>query len=172
VRPERALDERLLEEHAVGAEWRDLLDEPYQWGLIDQPRPNTSLHHNPALHYRSLWPLAEFCLPASGDADVELELTARLPAVAGARGGAVSLQVNGEQAAGLPLSQAWSRHAVVIPAARLRRGVNRIALRWPELPAEGDAALAAIRRRLDERLAVELHPVFGELTRLRARTRP
>ncbi|HTQ80271.1 MAG TPA: hypothetical protein VMM92_09760 [Thermoanaerobaculia bacterium] len=120
---------------------------------------------------RSPWPETSFCLVAAGEVDVDLLLTARLPTPPGGgmRRGEVSLTVGGHRLAELPLTEAWSRQAVRIGRDRLRRGLNRITLRWPLPPSPGEAALAAALRRLEEGIEADLHPVFGEVFSLLAR---
>ena len=76
--------------------------------------------------------------------------------------------MNGEALGGAALTDRWSRSRFEIAPGRLRRGFNRITLRWPPLPTEGDAALAQIVARLEQGLPTDLHPVFGEVAVLRA----
>jgi hypothetical protein len=76
---------------------------------------------------------------------------------------------SGVRVAKLVVNSSWSRHRLRLPADRLSRGVHRLRLRWPELPATGEAALATARRRLELGRESEIHPVFGELASLIAR---
>ena len=98
-----------------------------------------------------------------------LEVAARLPVVEQPRAGELAVSIEGQPAARVALTGAWQRHVIELPAALLRRGINRLTLEWPPLPPEGDAALARIGRRLDQRVGVDIHPVFGELMTLSAR---
>jgi hypothetical protein len=118
--------------------------------------------------YRARWPASHFCLVAAGGEAVQLTLTARLPRVASDRTGEVGVDVNGTPVGVAGLTDRWSRAALDVPAGRLRGGFNRVTLRWPALPTDGDAALARILQRLERGIPTDLHPVFGEVFALRA----
>jgi hypothetical protein len=162
-------EEALVRHHAVRDRPLDLLGAAYQWGLTDQPRANSSLRHNPPAFYAARTPRSHFALVVDSPAPLRLELAARLPVVEQPREGELSVWIDGRPAARVPLGGAWQRHVIELPAALLRRGINRLTLEWPPLPAEGDAALRRIGRRLDQRVGVDIHPVFGELMTLGAR---
>jgi hypothetical protein len=168
----REIEDALVRHHAAGEREVDLLSPVYHWGLADQPRPNSSLRNNPPAFYAARTPSAHFCLVAGGDGALRLELTARLPAVEGPRAGELSVLLEGRTLGRVALGSAWRRHAIEVPAAALRRGINRLTLEWPPLPPEGDAALRRIGLRLDQRVGVDIHPVFGQIMRLRARRGP
>lgn len=163
------IDDAVARHHAVRERAVDLLSPVYQWGLTDQPRANSSLRNNPPAFYAARTPRSHFCLVADGEAPFRLELTARLPAIAQTRAGVVSVRIERLEVARLPLGERWARHGFTVPATAVRRGINRLTLEWPPLAAEGDAALDRIGRRLDQRVGVDIHPVFGELMMLRAR---
>ncbi len=151
----------LLRRHGVQARGSvDLLQEIYHWRPADQAATN------PAGPYAALWPRSRFCLVSQEGLDVALEVVARLPRIERERSGDLRVEVNGLVVATIPLGMAWRRCHVAVPGHALRSGVNELALLWPPLPAEGDAALAYIGRRLDLRISVELHPVFGEIATL------
>ncbi len=166
----------------------DLIDPPYPlWEplerffpevmtLDDQPRP--------AL-LRAPWPETSFCLVCDALGGARLEITARLPlppsttpgepyrGLAGRgsprRRGTLRISVNGRPAASVPLRESWTPSTAILPRHLLRRGSNRLTLHWPMPPAgSGEAALAAALSRLDEGIAADLHPVFGEVWSLRA----
>jgi hypothetical protein len=162
------VEDALVRHHAVRGQPVDLLRPVYQWGLTDQPRANSSLRHNPPAFYPARWPRSHFCLVAEGGGALRLELTARLPVVEHARAGELQVSVEGRPVARVPLDGSWRAHRVEVPADLLRRGINRLTLEWPPLPPEGDAALARIGRRLDQRVGVDLLPAFGEVMTLRA----
>jgi hypothetical protein len=158
----------------------------------DLPRPAT---------LRSPWPETALCLICGGKDDVTLEITARLPlppsptpgepfrtaapqdafddsgprsrreAAAPHRRGTLLLFVNGSPAGTLPLREIWSRPVARFPRHLLRPGRNRLTLHWPAPSTPGDIALAAALARLDEGIAADLHPVFGELYSVVARPR-
>lgn len=48
--------------------------------------------------------------------------------------------------------------------------LHKLTLRWPRLPPVGDTPFDAIARRLERGLEAELHPVFGEVYSLHARS--
>ena len=166
---------------ASGALWEPLERfYPDVMSFDDLPRPAT---------LRAPWPETSFCLVCSGhlDAgpaseaghDVELEITARLPmpptadpgepAAAGRRRGRVRILVDGRPAATVRLGESWSRGTVRLPRRLLRAGLNRLTLGWPMPTCSADVALAAALDRLDQGIAADLHPVFGEIYSLVAR---
>jgi hypothetical protein len=79
------------------------------------------------------------------------------------RRGILRLFVNGSPAGTLPLRESWSRPVVRLPRHLLRPGRNRLTLLWPAPATPGDVAVAAALARLDEGIAADFHPVFGEL---------
>jgi hypothetical protein len=85
------------------------------------------------------------------------------------RRGLLRLSVDGRPAGAVPLREVWSRPVVCVPRHLLRRGRNRLTLHWPMPSTRGDVALSAALARLDEGIAADLHPVFGELYSLVAR---
>ena len=52
----------------------------------------------------------------------------------------------------------------------LRHGVNQLTLVWPTLPNDGERALARVLARWTEGVPADVHPTFGELLALVART--
>jgi hypothetical protein len=85
------------------------------------------------------------------------------------RRGIVRLSVNGHLAASLPLRESWNRSIIRVPGNLLRGGRNRLTVHWPFPTVSGDAAVAAALARLDEGIAADLHPVFGEMWSVVAR---
>jgi hypothetical protein len=158
----------LVRNHAADGREIDLASPVYAWGPPEDRVSRGSVGASRAFH-QSFWPSADFCLVAGGSRDVALELVARLPRVRSPREGSLELAVNGERVGAAPLTDRWTRHRLRLPSGLLRRGINRLSLAWPVLPPEGDEAIAAVRERLEQGLAAELHPVFGELSALRAR---
>jgi hypothetical protein len=148
----------------------DLSQPQFHWSVSDRyledGRRLRSLFH------RARWPVSRFCLPSSGKRGVSLELTARLARVGSERRGEAELRVNGKAIAHLTLSTGWERRIVAVAADQLRAGLNQIAVDWPQLPAEGDRALAEVGRRLEQGIGFDLHPRFGEIYALRARPEP
>ncbi len=60
-------------------------------------------------------------------------------------------------------SDRWSRTTLHISRELLRPGLNRLTLHWPAPREKGEAALASAVERLEQGLAADLHPVFGEV---------
>ncbi len=162
------VEAQLLRHHGVGAGTVDLVSAPYHWRRMDRHERSSGFGQDASALYRARWPASHFCLVAAGGGAVRLTLTARLPAVASDRTGEVGVDVNGTPVGVAGLTDRWSRATLDVPAGRLRRGFNRVTLRWPALPADGDAALAQILQRLEQGIPTDLHPVFGEVFALRA----
>jgi hypothetical protein len=161
------VEERLVRHHSVAHGAVDLLHPRYYWRSLDR-YDSGAFGQTVCGFYRARWPVSHFCLVADGIHGARLQLTARLPRVASARSGEVGVEVNGHALDVATLTHRWSRAAAPIGATHLRRGFNRVTLRWPALPAEGDAALAQILSRLEQGQPTDLHPVFGEVAVLRA----
>jgi hypothetical protein len=162
-----AVEERLIRHHGVARSPVDLIHPRYHWRSLDR-YDGGGFGHAVCAFYRARWPVSHFCLVGDGIYGARLQLTARLPRVQSVRSGDVVLDVNDEALGEAALTHRWSRAVFEIDAGRLRRGFNRVTLRWPALPAEGDAALAQILTRLEQGLPTDLHPVFGEVAVLRA----
>ncbi len=163
----------LLRYHGVGGEGRELARAPYLWEPLERFYPEvmtfTDLPRRATL--RCPWPETGFCLITDARGDLELDLTLRLPlppGVAGQRRGEVEVAVGGEPVATLPAGETWRRHRPRLPRRLLRPGLQRLALRWPPLPAIGDDARQAAIERLELGREAELHPVFGEVFSLSA----
>ena len=167
-RPVREIVTRqLLEHHAIRPDGTDLTRPPYLWEPLERFYPEVMEHEDAPRRatYRSPWPVSTFCLVCDGVAEVELELTVRLAD----RHGEVEVFVNGRAVGRAPAGERWTRTVLSIPREPLRPGLNRLELRWPELPEAGDDPLEPARERLELGLAADLHPVFGEVWSLRAR---
>lgn len=176
-------DALLLAHRGIRAAGTDLLDPPHSlWEPLERFYPDVMSFEDlprPAT-LRSPWPETAFCLICGGGDDVTLEITARLPQppsptpgepAAARRRGTLRVLVNGSPAGSLPLREAWSRPVIRLPRHLLRRGRNHLSLHWPAPATPGDAAVAAALARLDEGIAADLHPVFGELYSVVARPR-
>jgi hypothetical protein len=184
-------DALLVARRGIRAAGTDLLAPPYYlWEPLERFYPEVMSFDDMARRatLRSPWPETSFCLVCDGERDVSLEITARLqppptptpgerrvpgrgsgrsPArdtrPAAARGRQALLSINGHAAASLTLGETWSRPAARFPRHLLRNGRNRLTLHWPFPIETGDGALAAALARLDEGIAADLHPVFGEI---------
>ena len=96
---------------------------------------------------------------------MELEITLRRPNGPGE----VGLAVGGKEIGTVEALGSWTRSVHRIEPRSLRRGLNRLTLRWPLALGEGEAALQAAADRLELGVAADLHPVFGEVFSLLAR---
>ena len=162
----------LLRHNAIGEEGTDLAEPPYLWEPLERFFPEVMRFEDLAERatVRSPWPATSFCLICDGERDVQIEPTLRLPAIQGSRSGTVVFEINGVQIGAVDATERWSRKTLRIGRERLRLGLNRLTLRWPVPREDGGAALQAAIRRLGQGLAADLHPVFGEIFSLIART--
>lgn len=174
------VDRRLVAGLAIrGPRWTELTAPPWLWEPLERffPEAIAPAAEPGRATLRSIWPEIAFALVADGETDLELESVVRLPAIEGAPGerqGEVTVTLDGEPVGGFAAGQTWTRQRFQLPAehlaaGRLSSGLKRLALHWPPLPPWGDAALAAILRRLQEGIEADLHPVFGEVASLRVR---
>ncbi len=148
----------------------DLLDPMYHWTMQDRHASLSNFTSNRVLYYRAVWPTSHFCLVSDESGDVRLELTGRLPSVGMPRAGTVRIRLNGTRRCAVKLHDRWTSHTITLGREHLREGINRLTLEWPLPPSEGDVAIGETVRRLEQGIPADLHPVFGELFRLQART--
>jgi hypothetical protein len=161
------IDGLLLEHHAIRETGTELLDPIYLWEPLERFYPEAMSFEDLSRRatLRSPWPETAFCLICDAEREVGIDVTLRLPCGEGS----VGVAVNGDVIGTVDAAERWSRAALTIGRRGLRRGLNRLTLRWP-LPARGgEAALQAAAERLELGLAADLHPVFGELFSLLAR---
>lgn len=159
---------------AVSPEGVDLTRPPFLWEPLERFYPEALEldGRNGHLAFRAPWPTSSFCLVVAEPAEIVLELTLRLPPVPGVasdRRETVSVHVGEAEVGTVEASTSWRRHTLRLPAACLQQGLNRLTLYWPPPSDDGETALAAAARRLEDGLDADLHPVFGELASLRAR---
>ncbi|HYG61518.1 MAG TPA: hypothetical protein VEL74_02970 [Thermoanaerobaculia bacterium] len=126
-----------------------------------------ALRQQPPTIFKALWPTSTFYLVADGERDLLLELTVRLPAMAGSSG-VVAVEIDGERVGEVPASATWSRALLPVDRGALNRGLNRVSLTWPLPGAVGDQALATAVERLRGGLPADIYPVFGEVFSLYA----
>jgi hypothetical protein len=95
-----------------------------------------------------------------------LELTCRTP---GPATGTLTVLYNGVAVDALTTGPAWTDHAVALPAATARAGINRIDIWWPipvtDLPAQIARDAAALARGQFP----DVLPTFGQLFTARVR---
>jgi hypothetical protein len=162
----------LLRHHAIREEGTDLAEPPYLWEPLERFFPEVMRFEDLAERatFRSPWPASSFCLICDGEKDVQIEPTLRLPAVNGSRAGKVGLEINGVAIGEMDVADRWRRARLGIGRELLRPGLNRLTLRWPAPEEDGAAALQAAVKRLEQGVAADLHPVFGEVFSLIAHT--
>jgi len=170
---EGEIDRRLLAFRAIPEGGLDLAAPPFffLWEPLERFYPEVMRLDDltaPAF-LRCPWPETSFALLTTGDRNLAIELTVRLPPPPGEaeRTGEVRVAVNGHALGSIAATARWSRSLLPIPRALLVSGLNRLTLLWPDPQAGGDPLAAAIER-LDAGLTADLHPVFGELFSLRA----
>lgn len=167
-RPASDVIDRLLLEHlAVREEGTEILAPIYLWEPLERFFPEVmDLEDLPRrATLRSPWPETAFCLICDGAREVEIEMTLRLPFGKGA----VRVTVNGEDVGIAQGGERWARSALRISRQSLRRGLNRLTLRWPMPTTSGETALGAAADRLEIGVVADLHPVFGEVFSMMAR---
>lgn len=164
----------LVAHHGLGPAGTDLADPFWHWEPLARFLPEVmdfaDLERR-ATH-RAPWPESAFALVCDGSCDLELVLTARLPAAPGSGAEATArLAVNEHEIGAIALGREWRSARLDVPAPALHPGLNRLTVRWPPPPPAGDSPLTAVADRLALGLAADLHPVFGEVWSLLARPR-
>lgn len=169
----RAISKMLVDQHPA-VHGVELVNPYYHWTTMDHltDRQRYSLTDTGYGVYQAFWPASHFCFVSDSTRDAHLNITARAPAMAGASTGAVNatVSVNGHLTATLPVAHSWRCHAFNVARESLRIGTNKLTVQWPNLSADGDAATRQIRERLEQGVPANLHPVFGELQSLVARS--
>jgi hypothetical protein len=155
----------LLQHHAIREEGTDVTEPPYLWEPLERFFPEVMHFEDLAERatFRSPWPASSFCLICDGERDVRIEPTLRLPAAEGSRAGRVGIEINGVGSGGMEATDRWRRGTLRIGRELLRPGLNRLTLHWPAPQEDGAAALQVAVKRLEQGLAADLHPVFGEV---------
>lgn len=167
----------LLEHHGLRADGVELAYPPlYHWEPLERFYPEVMRLDDLTRRatYRSPWPVSSFCLICDASRDVMLDLTARLPVVAGvqdARSGRVRVAVNGQPVGTMGVCERWTRETLRVKRDHLRAALNKVTLHWPAVPPVGDEALQAAIVRLEQGVEADLHPVFGEVFSLLASPR-
>jgi hypothetical protein len=172
---DQVLKPLLDSDYAVGPEGVELAHPDCLWEPLARffPEVMTLGDQTERAFLRLPWPETHLALVADGSRAVALTITARLPAWAAMNGpsaASLAVAINGLPLGGAPLERDWGRRQIIVPASALKRGLNRLTLRWPPLPAVGTEMLARALTRLEQGLPAEMHPVFGELWSLRAAT--
>lgn len=160
-----AFTEALCAHHADTS--ADLSHPYYHWRMCERFEGGGGFGQAASGFHAARWPRSDFCLVASAQHDLDLDITARLPGPGGERADDIQIACNGVRVDDIRLGSRWQRLRVRVPRERLQRGINRLGIYWPALSATGNDAVASIREGLEQGIPVDLHPVFGELFRLR-----
>jgi hypothetical protein len=173
-RPTRQMiNKMLLDQHAVPGGGVDLVNPYYHWTTMDHLtgfQSDSNTESGSGL-YQAFWPNSQFCFVSDSSRDVQLNLTARLPAAMNKRREGVKGQVtvNGHYVGAFKIRHRWNSHALNVARESLRTGLNELTIHWPDLGPEGDAAKIQILERLEQSVPANLQPLFGELHSLVAR---
>jgi hypothetical protein len=163
----------LLESVAPPAQGIELASPPFRflWDPLERVFPDVMPFQDlpQRAFLRSPWPETAFTLVTAATADLAVELTVRVPAIGDlpARQGQALLAVNGAAVSSFAVAGCWTTARFRVPRYRLWPGLNRLSLRWPDLPPVGDTAVAAILDRLELGREADVHPIFGEVFSLR-----
>jgi hypothetical protein len=167
------INKMLVDQHAVRSDAVELVNPYYHWTTMDHLTgfQSDSITDTGYGLYQALWPTSDFCVVSDSSRDVQLNLTARLPAAVNEmrEGAEVKVSVNRHHVGTFPIGSLWTCHALKVARESLRTGTNKLTIHWPDLSPEGDAATRQIRERLEHDVPTTLHPVFGELHSLVAR---
>jgi hypothetical protein len=161
------INKMILDQHAAPSDGVELVNPYYHWMTTDHLmgfQSDLNAEGGYGL-YQAFWPNSYFCLVSDASRDVQLNVTARRPAVLNKRREGVKGQVsvNGHYVGSFWIGHRWNCHALTVARAILRTGTNKVTIQWPDLDSEGDAATAQIRDRLEQGVPSNLQPVFGEL---------
>ena len=161
----KRIEQTLLEQFSLGMRPVDLVHRFYRGSRI----AHYGMTHANHDIYRAVWPVSEFYFVTDGEAAVQLDLTCRRHGAVEAGGEEVSVSINGAAVHAAAPKATWTGIAIRLEPSRLRRGINKLALTWPDLAAIGDTALGQAVKRLEMGLPAQLFPVFGEVFSLKAR---
>ena len=175
-RPAHAEVQRLLLGLSVPPEGIDLAYPPfYLWEPLEQVYSDVMTFEDlpQRAFYRAPWPITRFCLISDATRTIDLTLTARLPALEEAtprRVEAVPVTINGRPAGVVSVGLRWGKETLRLAQKDLKKGINDLSLHWPLPAVDGEAALEAAIARLEQGLEADIHPVFGEVFSLVARS--
>ena len=158
--------------HAIERRPRELVQPYYHWDHLDAL---TSCLDDPTCSgppvYQAPWRTSSFCFVAGARRDAVVAITARVPESERRAGARVGILVNGARLGTVGVGRTWRRSVVAVPRTLLTSGVNQLTFRWPAVSRRGTQSQGRIRRRLEDELPVNLHPVFGELASVRVGVR-
>ena len=173
--PEKSqeISRMLMSERGLGEQWQELVPY-YLWEPVAQVY--TDLLETTDLpgraFYRAPFPETAICLITDGRQDLELAVVTRLPDPLdeGQRFGRVALHLNGILLAEYFAGDSWERVEIPVPSNRLQAGVNRLTIHWPIPQTPGDAAREYLMKALEEGCEAAIHPIFGEIFSIKARS--
>jgi hypothetical protein len=164
-----SINKLLVERLAVRDRPVDLVNPYYHWTTLDHLTSFQSDSQTFSGYglYQAFWPSSDFCFISDGVREICLDVTARLPsALNECRNIAeANVSLNDYLIGTARLRKSWNRVALNVGREKLKAGINRLSIHWPELN-EGDAATKQIRERLEQGVPTNLEPVFGELQSL------
>lgn len=154
---------RLVSAHGVSEKAKDLLQDGfYLWEPLARFYPETLPYADiqTYAYFRAAWPETTFALVADAGRAIDLILSGRLPRYH--RGEtAVAIHLNEHFVKSIAWSTGWQTIQLTLPKTYLRRGLNRLQIKWPPLPPFDG------KRRIIETLergeTADLYPIFGEL---------
>lgn len=137
------------------------------WTFTQRPDDRTRFGTGP--HLRAPWPTSRMFAVHDGSGDLRLTLTARLPELGAGESGPVSVSINGTRVGEAKIGRSWTRTVLTAKASAFVRGVNTVAVHWPMVPDQGEAAMRRFIDRREQGLEATPFPVFGEIFQLTAR---
>lgn len=146
-----SLTRTLVENHGVPPGGADLVDLGYRWNAnVDPDYQSDPAAYSAAGLHRAFWPVSDFAFVADGARPLSVEVTARVPRIEQPRAGErLGIEVNGLPAGALSVGARWGRRGLALPPTSIRRGINRLSLRWANVPPDGEAAMRTIAGRLE-----------------------
>nr|NIT59860.1 hypothetical protein [Fodinibius sp.]NIY28443.1 hypothetical protein [Fodinibius sp.] len=116
--------------------------------------------------YRAFWPVSRFCFVLDGSTKITIDFIARSvkPVAPESR---VTILINRKRVEEVRCELSWSRHEVVVDGRFTQRGLNELAIQWPYPVVKKEEMWKEVIGRLEQGLETTIHPVFGEIERLR-----
>lgn len=115
-------------------------------------------------YYKSWWPSSFFSLVADGEDGLLVELTCRLPLKEPVLNqGNVRVTINGQEVMALDVGTVWCKHQFKIPSRMVKRGFNRISIKWPVIEQNEDFKRTELCKNYWKGLKVDFFPVLGEV---------
>ena len=168
------INKLLADQHSAGNGAVDLVNPYYHGTTMDHLTgyQSDSRTYSGYGLYQAFWSRSDFCFVSDAARDIRLDLTARLPAAANEKRDRADVHValNGHEVGTVQVRKSWSCKTLNVRREKLKIGVNRLTIGWPDLSLEGDTATSHIHHRLERAVPTNLEPVFGELQSLLARS--